>query len=150
MSLTITRVPDGEDLWGRRRVTMYDLTLDDDYVAATGYPIAAQDVGFKSLYGALVIAANQAAGKLLFVFDKNNDAGEVSSTLRLRAFFPTGGAATAPTALNAPVGITAAGAVAVTGDADDAAVVVTPGVAKEVAESANLATIKLRVVFFGL
>lgn len=139
MAIIITRVPDSEDVWGRTKVTFKDITLDTSYPATTGYVINASDVGLKYLLGGVVVGGNQASGKLLFILDFNAGAGELTTAVRLRAFFPTGGAGTAPTTLANPT-ITAGG----TGQAP-----IIPGVAKEVADTADLSTIILRVSFRG-
>lgn len=44
MTTTITRVPDGTDVWGRNKVAMYDFALSGAYAALT---INASDLGLK-------------------------------------------------------------------------------------------------------
>jgi hypothetical protein len=146
MALTITRVPDGNDVWGRTKIEYRDLTLDDAYAASTGYVINAQDVGLRQVFGAAVVGGNQAAGKLSFIFDFNASAGDLRTAVRLRAFFPTGGATSAPSALANPI-VTSGASTASAVDATTPNI--TPGVAKEVADGGDLGTIVLRVRFEG-
>ena len=177
MAITITRVPDGFDVWGKTKVTWKDITLDTSYPSSTGYVINAADIGFKEIFGAQVVGGNQASGKLSFVFDFNATAGDAPMLARLRAFFPTGGAGTSPTTLAAPIpsggaitvagtatGSVAAGGTTVTSTAANGAIVSVPatgltatqaagsgvpGVAKEVANTGDLSTIVIRVRFEG-
>lgn len=46
MAFTITRVPDGDDAWGRNKVVFKDFTITGSYTAG-GYTINAADVGLK-------------------------------------------------------------------------------------------------------
>ncbi len=177
MAITITRVPDGDDVWGRTKVCWKDITLDASYPATNGYVINASDVGLKSILGAKVVGGNQTAGKLSFVFDFNATAGDLTTAVRLRAFFPTGGAGTSPTTLAAPIpsggaitvagtatGSVASGSTPVTSSAANGAIVSVPatgltatqaagsgvpGVAKEVANTGDLSTVIVRVFFSG-
>lgn len=68
MALTIQRVPDGEDAWGRFRVKVVDLILDTSYPAG-GYVVNASDVGMKMVYGAQDVGGNAASGIWNFLFD---------------------------------------------------------------------------------
>lgn len=105
MATTITRIPDGEDVWGRTHVKVVDVTLDNSYPATNGYVINANDVGLKGIRAVQVVGGNKAAGKLNFLADLlgTGVAGQDVTAVALRAFFPSGGAGTAPTSLAAPV-----------------------------------------------
>ena len=46
MAFTLTRVPDGTDVWGKSKIAIYDITISGTYTAG-GYTIAASDVGLK-------------------------------------------------------------------------------------------------------
>jgi hypothetical protein len=117
MSVTLTRVPDGEDVWGRTRVTMFDVALDTSYPLTGGYVINAQDVGLKAFKGVDIVGSNKAGGAVLPIFDLTSltSPGQLPTSLALRLFLPSGGA-TAPATLTAPVGGTA-GAITVAGTA---------------------------------
>lgn len=71
------------------------------------------------------------------------------AALFLRLMYPSGGAATAPSTPAAPVGITSPGAVAVTSDADDAHVIFTPGIAKELPNGGDVSNFSVVVVAEG-
>ncbi len=179
MALTYTPVKDATDVWGRTRVEVFDLTLDDAYPTG-GYVINAQDVGLKSIYGAEVVGGDGDQLALMFGFKVLASPGDLLSAVNLLAYFPTGGA-TAGTTLSAPTssvtsgtvtlggtatGSVAAGATPVTSSAANGAIVSVPstgltatlaagagtlvaGVAKQVANSGDLGTIVLRVRFTG-
>lgn len=153
MSISITRVPDSYDVWGKTTVQPVDILFDNSY-PANGYLVNAQDVGLKYITGGFVSGGNSVSGKVEVVVSLTTATTAAvrppQSSVRLRIYFPTGGAGTSPSTLIPPVGITAPGAVAVTADADDAAVILTPGVAKEVATGTDLSTILSRITFFGL
>lgn len=151
MSLSIRRIPDGEDIWGRFKVVFKDLVLDNSY-PANGYVINASDVGLKLLYEGVEVGGNAASGGLLFTLDATSGLGTATidgvpnTALKLRAFFPTGGATAAPSSLAAPkVTSGASSATAVNATTPD----ITPGVAKEVATGADLSTVTIRVRFVG-
>ena len=115
MSLTFTRIPDAEDVWGRHKTRAYDVTLDISYPATDGYVINAQDVGLKYLLGASVLGGNQAGGAVLPWIDTDGSAGDLQKHVVLRLFLPTGGGS-APATLTAPVA-GSAGAITVTNGA---------------------------------
>jgi hypothetical protein len=110
MSLTLTPVRNGEDIWGRSRTTLYDITLDASYPLTDGYVINAQDIGLKSFLSARVEGGNQASGAVLPVFDFGTPAGVPATSAALRLFLPTGGAA-APATLVAPAAAITEGAI---------------------------------------
>lgn len=93
MSVTLTRIPDGNDVWGRTRVSLYDVTLDTSYPNSTGYVIQASDVGLKAFKGGSIVGSNKAAGAAIAVLDTGtNGTGINTASLALRVFAPTGGA----------------------------------------------------------
>jgi len=169
MSLTFNRVPDGEDVWGRTRVTLFDVTLDTSYPLTNGYVINPQDVGLKAFKSASVEGMNHTAGEILPVLDLGigtTNQGTILPTIALRIYCPTGGA-TAPTSLAAPAGATtigastatpASGATAVTSTSAQPAIPVTfgtiataltAGIGKEIGNGTNLSTVVLRIRFLG-
>lgn len=137
MALTFTRVPDGEDIWGRTRVRFVDITLDNSYPLTNGYVINAQDVGMKGIFGAKVIGGNKASGAILPTIDLGTVAGAPPTSAILRAFLPTGGAS-APATLTAPI---------VSGGAGASTLVA--GIGKEVGNTTDMTSIIIRVMFIG-
>ena len=137
-----TAVPDAQDVYGRTRRTVYDVTLETTY-SAGGLLIGPGAVGLRTIQGARVIGGNAAGKVLLHQVDTTTTPGSV----KLISMYPTGGGAASPAALGDPA-ITA-GAVAMTSNAANGAADVTPGQAKEVAANTNLSTITVRVEFFG-
>lgn len=142
MSVAITRVPNGEDVWGMHYVKYVDIALDSSYPAVAGYVINATDVGLKGILGAQVVGGNKASGKLNYLVDLlgTGIAGQSKTSMALRAFFPTGGANAAPATLANPTLSTGAGST------DNN---ITPGVAKEVLNTADLSTIIVRFAVVG-
>lgn len=108
--ITITRVPDGNDVWGRTQISYRDITLDSSYPLTDGYVINAQDIGLKTIFGAQVVSGNKASGALKYGFDFGTVAGSLKTSVALRAFFPTGGATT-PATLVAPISGASSGAI---------------------------------------
>lgn len=177
MSLTLTKVRDSEDVWGKTRTVAYDITLDTSYPLSAGYVINAQDVGLKNFFGGVFTGGNKASGAVLPLLDFGTPAGLAASSAILRLFLPSGGAA-APATLTAPVaaanGVPGIGTIAVTttpdaggvtmtGSAAKPALVgvitgaltagsagaVTAGIGKEVGNTTNVSSITVRVRFFG-
>lgn len=162
MAVTYTRVPDGNDVWGRTLIKIVDITLDSSYPLTNGYVIQASDVGMKGLFGAKVIGGNKASGAVLPAIDLGTVAGAPPTSAILRLFLPTGGG-TAPATLTAPVGGTAgaltvaAGATPVTSTAANGAGIVTQaaggafvaGIGKEVGNTTDVSSIIVRVLFIG-
>lgn len=159
MAVTLKRVPDGDDIWGRKRISVYDVTLDTSYPAG-GYSIDARDVGLRNIYGANVVGGNLAGGRVLPHINVNAAAGDLKSSVKFSLFFPTGGATASPTSLADPVATVAnatipSGAVAVTSTAANGAIVTvpdavfTPGQGKEVGAAADVSTLTYRVIFIG-
>lgn len=179
MSVTLTRVPDGEDIWGRTRVTLFDVALDTSYPLTNGYVINAQDVGLKGFKAAKVVGSNKAGGAVLPVLDlaSISSPGQLPTSLAFRLFLPTGGG-TAPATLTAPVGGSAgaitiagtatgtipAGGTAVTSTSASPAVSVpaagltasqatggafVAGIGKEVGNTTDVSSLIYRVQFFG-
>jgi hypothetical protein len=151
MALSIKRIADGEDVWGKFRVVYKDIVLDNSYPAG-GYTINASDVGLKTLYEGVEVGGNAASGGVLVLIDQSSGLGTTSmdgvalTSLKLRVFFPTGGATAAPNTLaNAKVTSGASTASAVNATTPD----ITPGIAVEVATGANLSTVTVRVRFVG-
>ena len=92
MAVTITKLSDGETVFGNKRVTIADLSAIT-YVPS-GVPIAAADVGLGTILGAQIIGGSATAALMRWFWDTTN--------LKLMATFPTGGA-TVPVTLIAPV-----------------------------------------------
>jgi hypothetical protein len=147
MAITITRVPDAVGVpLAHLRTSIVDVTLDTSYVAG-GYAINARDVGLGTLLGGLILGGNAAGGRVLPWLDHANAAGEEKTSVKLMLYFPSGGGAASPTSLTDPA-ITS-GAVAVTSAAANGAADLTPGQGKEVGATANVSSLRYRILFFG-
>lgn len=117
MALTFTPVRNAEDIWGRTKTTVFDITGDTSYPLTNGYVINAQDVGLKYIFGAQIQGGNKASGAVLAMLDLGTTPGGVPNTsAAFRLFLPTGGA-TAPATLTAPVAAAGAGTIVVTNGA---------------------------------
>lgn len=89
MAHTITRVPDGDDVWGRNKIQIRDVVVTT-YVAG-GIVINASDVGLKFFRSVSVVGGD--AGLLTYYpyFDLGTTpAGSVPITGKLRASTATG------------------------------------------------------------
>jgi len=141
MALTFTKVPDAEDVWGKHRVTMFDIALDTSY-PTNGYAITPANVGLRIIRMAFV-GGNGGVGNaasLLFSWDNVNN--------KLRAFYPSGGGAAAPGAIGAPA--IASGSTSVTSAAANGNTDLVPGQGAEVGNTTDLSSITaLRVIFIG-
>lgn len=146
MSLTITRVPDGNDVWGRSKIQYVDITLDTSYPASTGYVINAQDVGLKSIRGAQCVGGNQASGGMSLAFDNGSAAGVLKTSVAMRVWQPSGGGGTNPTTIQDPK-VSSGASTASAVDATTPTIV--PGRGKECANTANLSAFIFRVRFEG-
>ncbi len=177
MSLTLTKVRDSEDVWGKTRTVLFDVAFDTSYPLSAGYVINAGDVGLKNIFSARAEGGNKAAGAVLPVLDLGTPAGIAASSAILRLFLPSGGA-TAPATLTAPVvaanGAPGLGTLAVTTTPDAGATnltgsaakpalagvfsgalaagsagAATAGIGKEVGDTTDVSSITVRVRFFG-
>ena len=148
MAANITQVKSGEDVWGKHYVRVFDVTLDTSYPNSTGYVINAGDVGLRVITGVTVIGGNKAAGTLIAwpdLLGAGAGGAEVES-VALRLFQPTGGGGANPTTLAAPKVTTGAS----TASAVDATTpTITPGIGKEVANTADVSAYVYRLQFVG-
>lgn len=138
MAATITKVRNGEDVWGKTRVQFVDFTGDTSYPTG-GYTISPAAVGMKAIIGADIVGANAAGG--------NIQASWNNSTGKLMLSYPSGGGATSPAALSDPA--IASGATAVTSAAANGSSDLVPGRGKELAAATNVSTLTFRLQFFG-
>ena len=137
MALTLAKVDGSEDVWGKHRRVVYDVTLDSSYPAG-GEAITAAEVGLRVIEGARFIGFNAAASLMLLAWDPTN--GKVIVN------YPTGGATAAPAALADPISTTGAS----TASAVDATQPnITPGRGKEVLATTDLSTLVTRMEFIG-
>lgn len=109
-----------------------DLVLPSSY-AAGGVPITAGDLGMSKIIGARELGVVTGGVGALYRWN--------TSTGKLMVILPTGGADTSPTTLAAPGVVLAAGS----GTPDSATI--TPGVGKEIAATADLGAITVRLEF---
>lgn len=137
MSVTVTKkLPSGQVdvIGGYTYLQVADVQFDSSYPTG-GEPLSAGDLGFPPGTKVVQLTAIANAG-LLFEYDYVNS--------KLKAFYPTGGATAAPTGVStAPQvssGASTASAVSATTPA------LTPGVGKEVGNTADLSTITVRTV----
>lgn len=140
MAAVFTEVSDSQDVYGRTRRKVFDITLDTSY-STGGLAIAAAAVGLRVIQGGRIIGGNAAAKVLQYHIDTTTTPGAA----KLIALFPTGSTLAAGTALADP--ILNAGGTAVTASA--ATGPFAAGQAKEVGATANLSTLIVRVEFFG-
>jgi hypothetical protein len=143
MALTITRVPDGNDVWGRTRIEYRDITLDTSYPTG-GYNIRASDVGLSNIFGATLVSTSE--GRLLTTFNKVVGEATFAGSITMRINYPTGGATAAPASLSDPI-VTSGGATATAVNA--ATPNITPGWGKAVATGTDLSSVTIRVRFEG-
>ncbi len=176
MAITLTRVPNFDDVYGRTLVRTFDVTFDTSYPLTNGYVIAARDVGLSAFKGITVIGGNKASLGVTVGLDLGTGAGNAPTSAALRVFTPTGGATGAATPAapsfaegavtiaGTATGTVPAGGTTVTSTAANGAIISVPaagltgsiaagvataGVAKEFANGANLSTITARIEFSG-
>lgn len=140
MALALVEVPETQDVWGKTRRKVFDVTLETSYVAGGTFITPAQ-VGLRTIHGARIIGGNPAAKVLQYHLDVVTNPGQVG----LMCLFPTGSTLAAPTALGDPIlnaGGTAVTASAATGPFQ-------AGQAKEVGATAALNALKVRIEFVG-
>ena len=152
MAITQTLNKDALDVWGKQRVAVAELVLDNSYPAG-GYTLSPEAFGLKTIRGVLCVGGNAAAARLIYWWDTANQ--------KFMVHYPTGGATASPAALADPVPSTpilahAPGATPVTSTAatmpDHAATAGTqaPGQGKEVLATTDLTTITVSVWVFGI
>ena len=88
MAISKTVVPDSEDIWGKHRVKVFDITLDSSYPTG-GYSLTATDLHWSQLDSVEVISGNSASGGYVFNWDTVNK--------KLMAFYGAAGATPAGT-----------------------------------------------------
>ncbi len=94
MAFTNTRVPDGNDSWGRNKVEIRDFTVTGTYTAG-GYTIAARDVALKFFRAVVVAGGDVSLGTYFPTFDLGTTpAGNAPLTGKLRLWTATGVEAT--------------------------------------------------------
>ncbi len=96
MAFTNTRVPDGNDVFGRNKVEIRDFKISaaSTYTAG-GYVIAALDVGMKFFRAVVVAGGDVSLGTYFPMFDLGTTpAGTAPTTGKLRFFTATGVEAT--------------------------------------------------------
>lgn len=86
MAATLVRVPDGDNVAGRKYFKLYDLKLDASYPNATGYVINAADVGLKWIQQVDVVGANRSGGAYTVICDLANTAGDNVKSVAIRLF----------------------------------------------------------------
>ena len=139
MALTVTKVSDFEESLTKLRVTVVDVVFDSSYPdngeSAEPVRIAA---GLRSeIIGCTCIGGNAAAGGVLIHYDSVNN--------KLMLFFPTGGATAAPTTLIAPAALASNSG----GDTITLAIPITPGIAKQLGNTADASTLTYRLLVWG-
>lgn len=70
MAISIQKVPDGEDVWGKLRVRFVDVTLDTSYPAA-GYLVNASDLGMKMVYSVDIAGQDTVSEQWIYDFNIN-------------------------------------------------------------------------------
>lgn len=78
MAITIQRVPDGEDVWGRTKVRFVDVKFDTSYPNPGGYVVQAADVGMKMVYSVDIAGENTGGLAWTYYFDINGSVGSAT------------------------------------------------------------------------
>lgn len=90
MAFTNTRVPDGDDVWGRNKVMIRDFTITGTYTTG-GYTIAARDVGLKFFRAVEIVGGDVSQLTYFPFFDLGTSpAGQAVITGKLRFATATG------------------------------------------------------------
>ncbi len=139
MALTVTRVKDFEEKLSKLRMMAVDVTFDSSYPNngenAEAVRIAA---GLRSeIIGCTCIGGNAAAGGVIIHYDSVNN--------KLMLFYPTGGGAAAPTTLADPAALASNSG----GDTITLAIPITPGIAKQLGNTADASTLTYRLLVWG-
>ena len=147
MGLTITARPDGQDVFGKTRSRLFDITLDNNY-PTNGYPVTAAQFGLRTIEGMDFIGGNAAGAVLKYAFDTTNS--------KIIALTPTGGsvaAALSDPSIGAGTLAIPAGATPVMSSSAQPTVsgagALTAGQAKEVLNGSNLSTVVIRARVYG-
>jgi len=138
LALTLTKLADSDDIWGKHRVVVYDITGDTSYPTG-GYAVTAAGFGMRRIYGMKDIGGNATSARLMYRF--------VTTNTKIIFEYPTGGGATTPTTLSDPA--IAAGAVAVTSAAANGSADVVPGRGAEVGATTDVSTVTVRFLIIG-
>jgi len=94
MAVTYTRVPDGNDVWGRTKVQLLDITITGTYTAG-GYTLSATQFQLKFFKSADIAGGDVSMGTYFPVFDfGTSPAGKEPATVKLRFFTASGVEAT--------------------------------------------------------
>lgn len=136
MALTLTHLPEFQDVFGSTYVLVYDVTGDSSYPAGGEAVDPDKDLGFGAIIGAVIIGANAVAARLMAVWDTTNN--------KLQVLYPSGGSAASPAALADPLATVVTGALATA----DPTAAMTPGRGKEVLATTDLTTCTWRVIFY--
>jgi hypothetical protein len=139
MALTFTKLADSEDVWGKHRVSVWDVAGDTNYIAG-GYALTAANFGMRRIYGAKQIGGNAAAGRLMTHIDTVTASGPF-----LMFLYPTGSTLASPSAIGDP--ILNAGATAVTASA--ATGPFAAGRGKELLAATDASSITVRLLVIG-
>lgn len=139
MATTTVKLPNSQIDWigGYAAMSVADVTFSSSY-SAGGESVTAGNLGFPSGFKVVAVVAHPVAG-LVFEYDYTNQ--------KLKAFYPTGGATTAPSSATAAPAVTSGASTASAVNATTPAL--TPGIGKEVAATANLSTITVRIAAFA-
>lgn len=96
MANTLTRVQDGDDVWGRNKVVFRDITFDGTvaYVNGTGFTVNASDLGLKFFRGIDIAGGSIGSGTIFPVFvlypNAASGAGVVPTSVNIRLFSAIG------------------------------------------------------------
>ena len=137
MAMQIVEANDGQDVFGRHRVGVFDLTFPNPFVAG-GIAVTAVEFGMNRLDGMYFIGGNPASAVLLPGYDTTN--------LKVMLSYPTGGVSVPATVDGAIDPIIDAGAVPVLGD--DATGTFQAGRGVEV-DAVDMSGITVRAVVIG-
>jgi len=94
MTTAISRIPDGDDVWGRDREVVKDFALSGTYAALV---IKASDVGLKFFRAVIVAGGDTSLGTYFPVVDLGNGSafvGTISTSATLHLYTASGTEAT--------------------------------------------------------
>lgn len=139
MALTVTKVSDFEEKFAKLKVAVVDVTFDTSYPNnGEGADPVRLAAGLRSeIVGCTCIGGNAAAGGVLIHYDSVNN--------KLMLFYPTGGGAAAPTTLADPAALASNSG----GDTITLAIPITPGIAKQLGNTADASTLTYRLLVWG-
>lgn len=139
MAASLAVVAGSEDVWGKHRVKMVDITGDASYPTG-GYAITGAQVGLRNIIGVHFVGGLSAGNGVMPFWDNVNG--------KMMLVYPSGGGAASPAALGAPA--IAAGATAMTSAAANGSTDLVPGQGKELLNTTDVHTLTYRALIYSI